>query len=142
MSPIDELKTMLEHITGRALDNMESYGFHLPVTFAHSPDGEPIYLIAEPSEGVDLQACKSSVLDLTHQWISQHKVRAVAFATVVNITVANDDGGTSQTDAVKVLLDHVKQPGYAAFVTFQLSEGKATPGEIIYQELPQRFFKA
>jgi hypothetical protein len=142
MTPRDELKGMLEHIAERALDNVDEYGFHLPVCFGHSPMGEPVYIVAEPSEDaeVDLQACKQSVLHQTRLWISQGKLRAIAFATVINITIANDDGGTSQTDAVKILLDHIEKPGYAAFVTFQKTDGKAMPGRIIYQELPERFF--
>src|SRR5262249_21804162 len=84
--------------------------------------------------------CKRSVLHQTQLWISQGKLRAVAFATVVEVTVANEAGGTSKTDAVKVLLDHANQPGYAAYVTFQVSNGKSVPDQIIYQELPERFW--
>jgi len=142
MSPRDELKGMLEKVAERALDNIDEYGFHLPVCFGHSPAGEPIYIIAEPKEGaaVDLAKCKESVLHQTRQWISQGKLRAIAFATVVDITVGNKAGGTSQTAAVKIMLDHEAEPGYVAFLTFEESEGKAVPGEIIYQELPERFF--
>lgn len=142
MSPRDELKSMLEKIAERALDNIDQFGFHLPVCLGHSPTGEATYIIAEPKEGeqIDLKACKESVLYQTKQWIADGKLRAIAFATVINITLGNDDGATSQTAAVKIVLDHVEQAGYVAFLTFEQPDGKAAPGKIIYQELPERFF--
>lgn len=141
MSPGEELKGMLERIAERALDNMETFGFHLPVCFGLSPSNENFIIIAEPSgDPIDIPACKQSVLHQTQRMISDGKLRAVAFATVVDFTFAKDDGGTFQAEAIKILLDHVDEPGYAAYLTFEISDGKAVPGQVMYQELPERFF--
>ncbi len=142
MSPREELKGMLEYIAGRALDNIEEFGVHLPVCFAHSPAGEHLVIVAESSGGgeVDLQACKESVLGTTRAWIAEGKIRAVAIAMVVEITMPSDDGEASRTSAVKIVLDHAGERGYVAFLTFRVAEGKAIAGEIFYRELPERFF--
>jgi hypothetical protein len=142
LSPDDELKQMLEKLAGHALDNIEKFGFHLPVCLGHSPTGESVWFVSEKSSGgqVDFQACRESVLQTTRLWISEGKIAAVAFATVVHVKVADPDGTHFESEAVKILVDHVDKKGYAAYLPYRLVDGKAIPEKIYYHELPERFF--
>lgn len=61
---------------------------------------------------------------------------------VIEITVLDDE--TQQktvTPTVKILLDHAEQVGYLADLSFTQVEGKAIPGDILYQDLPERFLE-
>jgi hypothetical protein len=145
MTPQDELRSLLERVTEMVLDNVDKHGWAIPVCVAHSPTGERFIFVADSDEAdptpYDPQACLRSITHQVRQFIEDGKLRAIALARNVNITVSSDDG-PQDTAAVKVLLDHQGGGGSTAYLLYRQEDGKAVPYELFYQELAERFFAA
>jgi hypothetical protein len=142
MTPEDELRQLLEQVTERVLAHVDKYGWSIPCCRAHSPSGEVIWLLSDssaPDKPYDPKAHLQAVTSLVRRWVAQKKVRAIALAKTVNVTVSSEQG-PRETAAVKVLLDHQAGRGYAAYVTYHDQGGKTVADNVIYDELKERFF--
>ncbi|HMF18148.1 MAG TPA: hypothetical protein VKE98_13130 [Gemmataceae bacterium] len=144
MTPKDELKQLLERVAEMCLDNVDKYGWHIPVCLAHSHSGERIYVVADDPEKTDQDAYDypGSVRSISHQvrkYIDEGKFRAIALAVNTTSTLV-EEGKRFQAKTVKIMLDHEAGGGYTAYLTYDMEEGKSVPGQIIYQELAERFF--
>ncbi|MCI0455508.1 MAG: hypothetical protein L0Z62_00845 [Gemmataceae bacterium] len=151
MTPREEMKQLLERVAEMALDNVDKYGFHIPLCLAHSPAGEDVIFVADdldalespdpPDEdkSLDPEACVRSISYQVRRFIAEGKLRAVALAMHVTCTLRSDEG-RRQAPAVKMWLDHEAGGGYTAYLTYRVEEGKAVPEEILYQDLGERFF--
>lgn len=140
--PADELHDLLERSLEQVLDNVDKHGWSIPFCLAHSPEGNRVYVVAEssePNEPYEPQKHVDSILAQVKRMIRNEELRAIAFARNVTVTVSSD-GRPVQSPAVKVLLDHVAGEGSTAYLLYHMSGGKATPGELFYEELAERFF--
>jgi hypothetical protein len=142
MSPDEELLQMLEMVTERILDNVDKYGFSIPICLAHAAAGERIYIVAEdsdPEAEYDVEKHIESILCQVQRMIAQGQLQSIAFAELVTGTVSGDNG-PEESLAVKVLLDHQDGGGQTAYILYHTEEGKAVPDEVIYQPLEEPFF--
>jgi hypothetical protein len=145
MTPEDELRQLLEQAVERVLANVTKYGWSIPLCVAHSPSGERMSLVADsydpsaPDTPHDPKAHLQAVTSLVNRYIAEKKLRAIALANTVNLTVSSEER-PRETAAVKVLLDHQAGRGYAAYLTYHDEDGKAVADNVIYEELKERFF--
>jgi hypothetical protein len=82
-----------------------------------------------------------SITHFVREHTNQGKLRGVALARNVRCTISTDHG-LFETDAVKIALDHEAGGGggYTAYIAYRVDDGKAAVTEIVYDELPERFF--
>jgi hypothetical protein len=139
MDPQEELTGLLERVTEMALDNVDRYGYSVPLCLALSPAGERIYVVADAATfspedtSYDPGACVRSITRQVKSMIRRGQVRALALAEHVTCTLTTEDGKREKTPAVKVTVNHQAGGGYTSYVTYHLEEGGAVPGEIIHQ---------
>jgi hypothetical protein len=142
VSPADELRELLECSIERVLDNVDKHGWSIPFCLAHSHKGDRIYVVAEssdPNAEYEPQKHVESILAQVKRMIEGQELRAIALARNVNITVSSDKGPV-ESAAVKVLLDHEAGGGSTAYLLYHMVDDKATPDELFYEELGERFF--
>ena len=145
MTPKEELKELLEKLTEKCLDNVDQYGWHIPMCWANSPTGQRFVFVADSNEEepddkpYDHAAAAKSITYQVRKYIAEGKLRSVALARNVCCTLDTPEGRV-QAKAVKIALDHEKGGGYLAYLTYEMEEGKAVPKNIYYEELPERFF--
>lgn len=141
MTPRDQLKRLLEVLAEKALDNLEQYGFHVPVALVIQANGKDNFVIPDPDGDLsDGKQVESLILAQVRRMAAGGAIRAVCFAKTVHITIAHDAGGTTDTDAIKLILDHADEEGYTAYLSYTLADGRATPGTIHYEPLAERLF--
>jgi hypothetical protein len=146
MTPPQELKALTEALAELALDNVDKYGFQVPICLANDHADQRVIFAADAQDApddapYDFVACKGSVLDQARKWVSEGKLRALAFGWDVTCRVEKD-GGPVRTQAVEMLLDHEQGGGYKAYLTFHTQDGKAVPDELLYEALDEPFFPA
>jgi hypothetical protein len=148
MPASEELKRLLEKSIEHVLDNVDKYGWSIPMALALSPNGEDIMIAAEsfkedepePADPVaDLKKKADSILFNIRRMISRGQLRAFAFARNLNITMDSTTGPVEKS-AVKVVLDHEEGGGSIAYLVYDSSNGKAQPLELFYNALTERFF--
>jgi hypothetical protein len=148
VSAPDELRRLLEKASERILDNVDKYGWSIPMAFALSPSGENIIIVAdsldedEPAPDdphSDLRKRADSILFNIRRMISRGQIRAFAFARNLNITMESAAGPVQRT-AVKIILDHESGGGSIAYLIYAPNDGKARPMELFYNALEERFF--
>src|SRR5262245_60005888 len=112
VSAADELRRLLEKAIERVLDNVDKYGWSIPIALALSPNGDEIIIVAdslaedEPEPGephADLRKRPDSILFKISRMIGRGQLCAFAFARNLNITVESS-AGPVQKKAVKVIL--------------------------------------
>ena len=143
-----ELKRLLEKAIERVLDNVDKYGWAIPVAFALAPEGGEVIIVAdsldedapEPADPVaDLRKRAESVLFNIRRMIDRGQLRAFAFARNLNITMESDAGPVERS-AVKVVLDHEAGGGSIAYLVYDPNNGNAQPLELFHNALGERFF--
>jgi hypothetical protein len=147
MTPKEELKELLEKLAEKCLDNIDQYGWHIPMCWARGPTGDRYIFVADSKEPedetedrpYDHAAAVKSICHQVRKHIAEGKLRSVALAKNVQCTLETPEGRV-QADAVKIALDHERGGGYVAYLTYEKEEGKARPKNIYYEELTERFF--
>jgi hypothetical protein len=147
VSAPEELRRLLEKAIERVLDNVDRYGWSIPVAFALTPDGNDIIIVAdspaedEPEPGdaaSDLRKRADSILFNIRRMISRGQLRAFAFARNLSITMESGTGPVQRT-AVKVVLDHEAGGGSVAYLVYDPNNGEAKPLELFYNALEERY---
>src|SRR5215467_9669127 len=95
MKPEDEMRHLLESVIESMLDNVDKYGFAIPVCLGHNPVGERVYVVADSSDPdavYDPAKCTESILHQVKRMVDEGQLRAIAFARNVKVTMASDKG--------------------------------------------------
>lgn len=142
MTAEEQINECLEKVLLTAFDLIKKDGWHIPVGFTKSAQGEFSYILADDPEAADddtyeTEELVAAVRDRVRKMVGEQEMVIAGLAT--NELTRFSDAADKQT-TVKITICHRDSPGITIFYPYRLASGQIEQEQPLEMDADEDFF--